>query len=199
MSTEAPPADRLKHCRRRSATRSCCRRTLAEQFERVASLRHGSKSALVEEALRPPPQPGASTRCIDDALLRRLDELTRSRRPRSSATSPSPPRRCRCSCATSSPSRRRCREGEQEPARALGKERFEVFVAQVGRRLAPITGSCPRCWRSIAVAQPGSVRHRIGDDAPLEGRPPSPGNAARQSQANGQSDRRRDGEARCHG
>ena len=49
-------------------------RPLAHQLERVASLRHGSKSALLEEALRkslePEQVPG-----VEEGLVRRLNEL----------------------------------------------------------------------------------------------------------------------------
>jgi hypothetical protein len=52
-------------------------RPLAHQLERVASLRHGSKSALLEEALRkslePEQVPG-----VEEGLARRLNELHRA-------------------------------------------------------------------------------------------------------------------------
>ena len=52
-------------------------RPLAHQLERVASLRHGSKSALLEEALRkslePEQVPG-----VEEGLIRRLNELHRN-------------------------------------------------------------------------------------------------------------------------
>jgi type IV secretion system protein VirB11 len=52
-------------------------RPLAHQLERVASLRHGSKSALLEEALRkslePEQVPG-----VEEGLVRRLNELHRA-------------------------------------------------------------------------------------------------------------------------
>jgi hypothetical protein len=52
-------------------------RPLAHQLERVASLRHGSKSALLEEALReslePEQVPG-----VEEGLIRRLNELHRA-------------------------------------------------------------------------------------------------------------------------
>ena len=109
-------------------------RPLARKLDEVAKLRNGAKSALVEEALKatlePKKLPG-----VDDALARRIDELNR----RASAvqrdvavvtealalfvhyfltiTPPLP-------------------KSEQGSARALGTERFQVFVAQVGRRLA---------------------------------------------------------------
>jgi hypothetical protein len=107
---------------------------LARKLEFVAGRSSGTKSALIEEALRarlePEQVPG-----IDDVLIRRLNELTRALggiardiaivsetlalfvRYFLTITPPLP-------------------QGEQEPARLLGKQRFQVFVAQVGRRLA---------------------------------------------------------------
>ena len=109
-------------------------RPLARRFDEVSRVRHGGKSALVEDALtatlRPQEVPG-----IDAQLARRLDEITRIAKTveRDQAivtetlalfvryfltiTPPLP-------------------LDEQEPARLLGHERFQVFVAQVGRQLA---------------------------------------------------------------
>jgi hypothetical protein len=107
---------------------------LARKLEFVAGRSSGGKSALIEEALRarlePEQVPG-----IDEVLIRRLNELNRAIgsiardiavvtetlalfvRYFLTITPPLP-------------------QGEQEPARLLGKQRFQVFVAQVGRRLA---------------------------------------------------------------
>ena len=107
---------------------------LARKLEFVAGRSSGTKSALIEEALRarlePEQVPG-----IDDVLIRRLNELNRAIgsiardiaiitetlalfvRYFLTITPPLP-------------------RGEQEPARLLGKQRFQVFIAQVGRRLA---------------------------------------------------------------
>ena len=53
--------------------------------------------------------------------------------------------------ATASRSRRGC----------SARKRFEVFVAEVGRRVAERSAaSCPRCCETIADNQPGPVRHR---------------------------------------
>lgn len=109
-------------------------RDLAKRLDEIAVLRNGAKSALVEEALaaslKPKKLPG-----VDEALARRLDELNRRAaviqrdvaiitealaifvRYFLTITPPLP-------------------TSEQGSARALGKERFEVFVAQVGKRLA---------------------------------------------------------------
>jgi hypothetical protein len=107
---------------------------LARRLDDVARSTHGGKSALVEEALAasltPQQVPG-----IDDLLLNRLADIigVAQKIERDQAivtevlalfvryfltiTPPLP-------------------DDEQEPARLLGRERFQVFVAQVGRQLA---------------------------------------------------------------
>lgn len=107
---------------------------LARRLDDVARSTHGGKSALVEEALAasltPQQVPG-----VDDLLLKRLADIigVAQKIERDQAivtevlalfvryfltiTPPLP-------------------EDEQEPARLLGRERFQVFVAQVGRQLA---------------------------------------------------------------
>lgn len=127
-------------------------RPVARRLDEVAKLRNGAKSALVEEALQASLQP-KKLPGIDDALARRIDDLNR----RSSAvqrdvaivtetlalfvryfltiTPPLP-------------------KSEQEPARMLGKERFEVFVAQIGRRLATDQRLVSEVLESIAHNNP---------------------------------------------
>lgn len=100
----------------------------------VANYRKGAKSALVEEALDRYLDP-ERRRLLDDAALRRLDTQSKSlstiARDVAIATETlslfvryfltiTPP----------------LPQPEQDAARALGRQRFEVFVAQVGRRLA---------------------------------------------------------------
>lgn len=86
----------------------------------------------------------------------------------SAATPPSPPKRWRCSCATSiTPP---LPQSEQEPARLLGRERFDVFVAQVGRRLAGDQRLVSEVLESIANNEP-DLFATATDDAPLRRRP----------------------------
>ena len=109
-------------------------RPLARRFDEVSRTSHGGKSALVEEALtaslRPREVPDNK-----DQIISRLDELTRAAKTIErdvaivtetvalfvryflTITPPLP-------------------LDEQEPARLLGHERFQVFVAQVGKQLA---------------------------------------------------------------
>lgn len=139
-------------------------RPLARRFDDVARLRHGGKSALVEEALTasltPQQVPG-----LDDKLARRLDELHRGAKiiERDVAivtetlslfvryfltiTPPLP-------------------TGEQESARLLGHERFQVFVAQVGRQLGGDQRLVSEVLETIAADHP-DLFATAGVDAPL--------------------------------
>lgn len=142
-------------------------RPLARKFDLVAAHRNGAKSALVEEALRaslePQQHPG-----VEDVLVRRLNDLNKSvatiRRDVAIATETlalfvryfltiTPP----------------LPESEQEPARLLGKERFQVFVAQIGRRLAEDHRLVSEVLETIAVNQP-DLFATASDDAPLKHR-----------------------------
>jgi predicted DNA-binding protein len=125
---------------------------LAERFERLAKLRRGAKSALVEEALERRLNPEKFP-LLDNALLRRLDEqatgLATLKRDTAintemislfvryflTITPPLP-------------------DNEQQPARALGRRRFEVFVAQIGRRLASDRRLVSEVLESIADNNP---------------------------------------------
>jgi hypothetical protein len=148
---------------------------LAERFERVAGLRHGSKSAIVEEALDRRLNPEKYP-FIGDALLRRLDEQSRSIATLKRDTvivaemlslfvryflTITPP----------------LGEREQQPARALGKERFQVFVAQIGRRLASDRRLVSEVLESIATHSPDLLA-TIGDDVPPKARPTGAGDPA---------------------
>lgn len=143
-------------------------RPLARKFDLVALQRQGAKSALVEEALRaslePQQHPG-----VEEGLARRLNELNKSvatiKRDVAIATETlalfvryfltiTPP----------------LPQSEQEPARLLGKERFQVFVAQIGRRLAGDHRLVSEVLESIAQNEP-DLFATASDDAPLKSRP----------------------------
>ena len=100
-------------------------RPLARKFDLVAQQRQGAKSALVEDALRaslePQPHPG-----LDDGLARRLDELNRNtaRIGRDVAIATETLALFVRYFLTITPP---LPQSEQEPARLLGKERFQVF------------------------------------------------------------------------
>jgi hypothetical protein len=127
-------------------------RPLARKFDEVARIRNGAKSALFEDALKhslePRPLPG-----VADGLARRFDELNKSAKTVErdvaivtetlalfvkyflTITPPLP-------------------MSEQEPARLLGNERFEVFVAEIGRRLATDQRLVSEVLETIALQNP---------------------------------------------
>jgi predicted DNA-binding protein len=125
---------------------------IAERFERVARRRNGAKSAIIEEMLDRRLNPERYP-LIDEGILRRLDELSRSfaaiKRDVAIATEMvslfvryyltiTPP------LATS----------EQPAAHALGRQRFQVFVAQIGRRIASDRRLLSDVMESIAQNDP---------------------------------------------
>ena len=146
-------------------------RSLALKFQSVAGRRKGGKSGSgrkkrLRAMLEPQPMPG-----VNDALGRRLDELNRTvaRIDRDNAivtetlalfvryfltiTPPLP-------------------QSEQEPARLLGRERFEVFVAEVGRRMAADRRFVSEVLESIARNEPDLFATH-SSHAPSEKKPES--------------------------
>ncbi len=127
-------------------------RPLARKFDEVARIRNGAKSALVEEALRESLEPKAMPG-VEDGLARRLDDLNKAAKTVErdvaivtetlalfvryflTVTPPLP-------------------MSEQEPARILGSERFEVFVAEIGRRLASDHRLVSEVLETIAMQNP---------------------------------------------
>ena len=142
-------------------------RPLARKFDLIAQQRQGAKSALVEEALRtslePQQHPG-----LDDGLARRLDELNRNvaRIGRDVAIATETLALFVRYFLTITPP---LPQSEQEPARLLGRERFQVFVAQVGRRLAGDHRLVSEVLESIATDNP-DLFATASDDAPLRTR-----------------------------
>ena len=145
-------------------------RPLAHKFETIAARARGGKSALVEETLKavlePQQLPG-----VQDALGRRLDNLNRTvahvERDMAIITETlglfvryflivTPP----------------LPESEQEPARLLGRERFEVFVAEVARRMAGDRRLVAEVMESLARNEPdlfGNPVHAAAGAAPAKG------------------------------
>ena len=136
---------------------------LGRKLELIAQHRRGARSALLEEALRaslePQHVPG-----VEQVLARRLNEVHRAVgtigrdvaivsetlalfvRYFLTITPPLP-------------------QSEQEPARLLGKERFQVFVAQVGRRLAGDHRLVSEVLETIAANRPDLFAVAAGDGA----------------------------------
>ncbi|MBO0765511.1 MAG: hypothetical protein J2P50_13105 [Hyphomicrobiaceae bacterium] len=158
---------------------------LAERFERVAGLRQGSKSAIVEEALDRRLYPEKYP-MVGDALLRRLDEQSRAIATLKRDTviiAEMISLFVRYYLTITPPLGQR----EQQPARALGKERFQVFVAQIGRRLASDRRLVSEVLESIATHSPDLLA-TIGNDVAQKVRQaPAGGSAAGNPRANGHS------------
>jgi hypothetical protein len=158
---------------------------LAERFERVARLRRGAKSAVVEDALDRRLNPEKYP-LIDEALLRHLDEQARSLATlkRDSAVIAEMLSLFVRYFLTVTPP---LGEREQQPARALGKERFQVFVAQIGRRLASDRRLVSEVLASIDLNNPDTFAAGF-DDASFKQRPATPEAAGRSAlKANGQA------------
>jgi len=143
-------------------------RNLARKLDDTAREQNGAKSALVEEALRvslnPQLVPG-----IDDVLARRLDELgtlikTIERDVAVATETLSLFVRYFLTITPPLPS------DDQESARLLGKERFQVFVAQVGQQLAGSQRLVTEVLE-IIVAQHPDLLASAGIDAPLKPTP----------------------------
>jgi hypothetical protein len=150
-------------------------RQLAHKFETIAGRAKGGKSALIEETLKallePQPLPG-----VEDALVRRLDNLNRTvahiERDIAIVTETlglfvryflivTPP----------------LPDSEQEPARLLGRERFEVFVAEVGRRMAGDRRLVAEVMESLARNEPdlfGTPSYAAAGPAPEKGEDAAP-------------------------
>ena len=127
-------------------------RPLAHQLERVASLRHGSKSALLEEALRkslePEQVPG-----VEEGLVRRLNELHRAvsaiARDLTVATE-TLALFVRYMLTVTPP----LPDSDQEPARLTGRKRYDVFLAEVGKRVAANGLHAAEVLKTVPVDQP---------------------------------------------
>ena len=142
-------------------------RPLARRFDEVSRTSHGGKSALVEEALTASLRP-REVPDIKDQLVSRLDDLTRASKTIErdvaivtetlalfvryflTITPPLP-------------------LDEQESARLLGHERFQVFVAQVGKQLAGDQRLVSEVLETIVTQKP-DLFAVAGVDAPIKPR-----------------------------
>jgi hypothetical protein len=185
MSTEPQPVRRPKPPPPKKRYSVLISQELAERFERVAGLRRGSKSAIVEEALDrrlcPEKYP-----LIGDALLRRMDEQSRTIATLKRDTvivAEMVSLFVRYYLTIAPP----LAQKEQQPARELGRERFQVFVTQIGRRLASDRRLVSEVLESIATHSPDLLA-TIGEDIPLKVQPAAGGDGAPANpRANGHS------------
>jgi predicted DNA-binding protein len=143
---------------------------VAERFERVARLRHGAKSAVVEEALERRLMPEKYP-LIDEALLRRLDEQDKSLATlkRDQAIYGEMLSLFVRYFLTITPP---LTDREQQPARQLGRERFQLLAAQIGRRIASDRRLISEVIETITLNNPDLFATAM-DDAPLKPRPAS--------------------------
>lgn len=140
-----------------------------ERLKLVANYRKGAKSALVEEALERYLNP-ERRRLLDDAALRRLDTVSKqvSTVARDVAIATETLSLFVRYFLTITPP---LPQPEQEAARALGRQRFEVFVAQVGARLGSDRRLVSEVLESIATHNPDLFGKAVDDTLPKPGRP----------------------------
>jgi hypothetical protein len=109
-------------------------REIARKFDLVAERRHGAKSALIEEALRASLEP-QQHEGLGEVLGRRLNELSRAVARHASEQTVATETLgllVRYFLTVMPP----IPESDQESARLVGRRRFEIFIAEVGRRVA---------------------------------------------------------------
>jgi predicted transcriptional regulator len=158
--------------------------SLARRLDDTAKSSHGGKSALVEEALAasltPQHVPG-----IDSLLAGRLDNISgvvKTIERDVAIVTETLALFVRYFLTVTPP----LPSDEQEPARLLGRERFQVFVAQVGRQLAGDQRLVSEVLQTIVDTNP-DLFGIAGDDTPLKKRPATKtANAVRQT--NGHDD-----------
>jgi hypothetical protein len=139
---------------------------VADRFDAVAKVL-GAKSALVEKALDRQLDPDRIQK-HDQALLRRMDGVVKGfaevQRDVAIATE-TLSLYVRYFLTITPP----VPKIDQEAARAIGRERFQVFVAQVGRRLAGDHRLITEVLQSIVATNPDLLADAI-DDGPLKPR-----------------------------
>jgi predicted transcriptional regulator len=153
---------------------------LARRLDQVARERHGAKSALVEEALRASFEPQQHAG-IEEGLARRLNEIGRQLAAMArdlSVTTETLGLFVRYFLTATPP----VTDDDQESARLTGRKRYEVLLAEVGRRVAEGRGLAAEVLQTVPIDQPDL----------FAGMPGRQGLAAR-------SGGRRPGEANGHG
>ena len=141
-------------------------RPLANRLEVIARQRHGSKSALLEEALRnslePEQVPG-----IEEGLARRLDELQRivaTVARDMTVASETLGLFVRYFLTVTPP----IPQDEQELARLTGRQRYDVFAAEVGKRVAENRRLAIDVLQTVSRNQP-DLFSTPPNDGPLNG------------------------------
>ena len=138
---------------------------VAERLEAVAEQRGTSKAAIVESALERLLSPDAES--VDDAtLLRRLNWMSRQleqleRDLRIVNETVALHTRYHLTITPPVP------QAQQHAACALGQERFEIFAAQVGRRVHLGTPLMRETMDRLSATNPDLFARDIGEGAPL--------------------------------
>src|SRR5262245_7044949 len=159
-------------------------RPLARKFDLVAQQRQGAKSALVEEALRaslePQQHPG-----IEEGLTRRLNELSKSVAAVGrdvTVASETLALFVRYFLTVTPP----LPQGDQESARLIGKERFHVFLTEVGRRVAEHQRLAADAFQTMTRSEPDLFAGGMGSTPPKDRQATSNGGPLPLTQSNGQ-------------
>src|SRR5262252_6393045 len=144
MTSEANPTSKKRPWGSKKRYSILLSEELAERFERVAKLRNGAKSALVEEALDRRLNPEKYP-LIEEALLRRLDDQAAAfaTLQRDAAINTEMISLFVRYFLTLTPP---LADSEQQPARVLGRQRFEVFLPRSAAALPPIAALCRMFW-----------------------------------------------------
>jgi predicted transcriptional regulator len=125
---------------------------LARKLDLVARERHGAKSALVEEALRASFEPQQHAG-IEDSLARRLDQIGKTLAAlarEQTVTTETLALFVRYFLTATPP----VPDSEQESARLTGRKRYEVLIAEVGRRVAEDRRLAAEVLQTIPIDQP---------------------------------------------
>ena len=137
---------------------------LARKLDQVARDRHGAKSALVEEALRASFEPQQHAG-IEEGLARRLDQISKTlaavARDQTVATE-TLALFVRYFLAATPP----VPEQDQESARLVGRKRYEVFLAEIGRRVAEDRRLAAEVMQTIPIDQPDLSAAAPGRQSP---------------------------------
>lgn len=137
---------------------------LARRFDEVARERQGAKSALFEEALRLSLMP-RQHEGLEDGLARRLNELHKVVARQASDQNVAVETLAlfvRYFLTVTPP----VLEEDQESARLIGRKRFEVFIAEIGRRVAEGRRHVAEVLQTVPVDQTDLFAIAPGDTAP---------------------------------
>jgi hypothetical protein len=124
---------------------------LARRLDQVARDRHGAKSALVEEALRVSLEPQQHAG-LDEGLARRLDHISRQLAAVArdqTVTTETLGLFVRYFLTVTPP----LPEDQQESARLTGRKRYEVLLAEIGKRVAEDRRLAAEVLQTIPVDQ----------------------------------------------